>query len=41
MFLILRMRKCKDFKFTIDTMVPTKDGRFFIMTREKREELRE
>jgi hypothetical protein len=36
-----RMRKCKRSKYTQDTMVPTKDGRSFILTRKRRLLLRE
>jgi hypothetical protein len=37
----VKMLKCKLFKFIIDTMVPTKDGRYFISIRRQRLKLRD
>jgi len=36
MFTKVRMLKHKKFRFMADTMEPTKDGRFFILTRRQR-----
>jgi len=36
MYSKVKMKKDKLFKFTVDTTVPTRDGRFFILTRRQR-----
>jgi hypothetical protein len=41
MFFKERTKKVKLSKFTTDTMVPTKDGRFYMLTKEQRMQQRD